>query len=77
VAYRPPEPDALDISLVENLERNHTRWLLRSCCLLDAGSLATHRESSIASLVGVNEAAGAFISFEQIDRNKVLTAVRW
>src|SRR5438034_7803664 len=55
MAHRPPEPDALDISLVEDLKRNHTRWLLRSCCLLDGRPLPTHRESSIASSLHLYE----------------------
>jgi hypothetical protein len=49
VAQRPAKPDALHMSLVENLERNHSRWLFRSCWLLEGRHRATHRESGIGS----------------------------
>ena len=49
VAHRPAKPDALHISLVKNLERNHSRWLLGSCCLLEGRRGAKHRESGIGS----------------------------
>jgi hypothetical protein len=49
VAHRPAKPDALHISLIEKLERNHSRWLLGSCYPLEGRRRAKHRESGIGS----------------------------
>src|SRR5437763_11391607 len=55
MAHRPAKPDALHISFVENLERNHRRWLVKFCCLLERRRRATHRESGIGSSFHLSE----------------------
>src|SRR5438552_18277032 len=60
VAHRPAKSDALNVSFVENLERNH----------------GDPHDSTGVSLVRIDETETASLAFDQIDRNKVLAAVR-
>ena len=55
VAHRPAKPDALNISLVENLERNHTRWLLSELAVCYDGETLARIGISIASSLHLYE----------------------
>src|SRR5262249_30229344 len=76
MTHAPAKPDALNISFIEDLERDH-RPTVKLLMLATQCQTQRARTRDIGSFVGINETKAALVAFEQINRNKVLTATRW
>ena len=70
VTHGPAKPDALNISLIENLQRRHRPAVKLLMLLADARRSAHEHATSV--ICTINEAKGALFAFNQIDRDKVL-----